>query len=323
MRLPPELLDKIFALASADGGKTTCALRATSQTFRAMNEPYYLNTVFVTSVDSIWALCDTLRSIPIEQRRVRTLHIRVEPTRTKPAKSKHRKRWFRHLLPGATGGNDSEVRCKPPSASELALHAVMSLCRLCTTTLSTLALMVHDNIGRLFYSSIFYGSTYPLLHTLVIGNVQDSGMLSPNSVAYTMPRLERLYLGGCHDISAWAEIVWQRSILQFECSVQYIYVQFKPGRDAIIAACVCLTEEPNFDFVVPEFPPSKPQVLHLWPVDDNNIEEWEGLMDVRAHIPMARKRNKVQSSKSSFHGLMLTNWSTDGAGPARKFTNVW
>jgi predicted DNA-binding protein len=64
MRLPLELLDKIFALASADGGKSTCALRAASQTFRAMNEAYYLDTVFVTSVDSIWALCDTLRSIP-------------------------------------------------------------------------------------------------------------------------------------------------------------------------------------------------------------------------------------------------------------------
>jgi hypothetical protein len=301
MRLPPELLDKIFALASADGGKTTCALRAASQTFRAMNEPYHLNTVYVTSVDSIWALCDTLRSIPIEQRRVRTLHIRVEPTRTQPAKSKHRKRWFRHLLPGAAGGNHSEtVTCKPASASELALHAVMSLCRLCATTLSTLALMVHDNLGRLFYSSIFHGSTYPLLHTLVIGNVQDSGMLSPNSVAYTMPRLERLYLGGCHNISAWAEIVWQRSILQFKCSVSHIYVQFKPGREAIKAACVSLTDPPNFDLVVPESSPSKPQVLHLWPVDDTDIEEWEGLMDVRAQIPFARKRNKVQSSKLSF-----------------------
>jgi hypothetical protein len=94
--------------------------------------------------------------------------------------------------------------------------------------------------------------------------------------------------------------VWQRSILRFECSVQHIYVQFKPGREAIKAACVSLTDPPNFDLVVPESSPSKPQVLHLWPVDDTDIEEWEGLMDVRAQIPFARKRNKVQSSKLSF-----------------------
>jgi hypothetical protein len=277
MRLPPELLDKIFALASGDGGKTTCALRAASQTFRAINEPYHLKTVLVTSVDSIWALCDTLRITP-EQRRIQTLHVRLEVTSAKPTSLK---RWLRRLLPG----NDNEELAAPSVQAE---HAVTSLCRLCASSLLTLALMVDDNLGLFFnYSSIFQGTTYPLIQTLIIGSVKF-----PNGLIYhvgrdSTPRLEQLYLGGCNDFHAWAGVL--RDVLG-NYSVQHTHVQCRSDRDAFGSRH--LLDDPSLRAVLPESS-STSQVLHLWPMD-GDAEFWEALMTSFAPVPTAQRRWQVR-----------------------------
>jgi hypothetical protein len=277
MRLPPELLDKIFALASGDGGKTTCALRAASQTFRAINEPYHLKTVLVTSVNSIWALCRTLCSIP-EQRRIQTLHVRLEVTSAKP---KPLKRWLRHLLPAS----DNE---KPVAPSVLAEHAVTSLCRLCASSLSTLAMMVDGDLGPAFpYLRVFQGTTYPHMQTLIIGSVKF-----PNGLIYyvgrdSMPRLEQLYLGGCNDFHAWAGVL--RDVLG-NYSIQHTHVQCRSDRDAFGSRH--LLDDPSLRAVLPESS-STSQVLHLWPMD-GDAEFWEALMTSFAPVPTAQRRWQVR-----------------------------
>jgi hypothetical protein len=286
MRLPPELLDKIFALASEDGGKTTCALRASSQTFRVMNEPYHLKTVLVTSVDSIWALCDTLRSMP-EQRRIQTLHIRLELTSAKP---KPLKRWLRHLIPAS----DNEELVAP---SVLAEHAVVSLCCLCASSLSTLAMMVDGDLGPTFpYLRVFQGTTYPLMQTLIIGSIKF-----PNGLIYhvrrdSMPRLEQLYLGGCSNFYAWNGVL--RDFLGNH-SVQHTHLQCRFDREAFGRRH--LLDDPSLHAVLPESS-STSQVLHLWPMD-GDAEFWEALMTSFAPVPTAQGRWQVR-----MFTLLFTIW---------------
>jgi hypothetical protein len=269
MRLPPELLDKIFALASEDGGTTTCALRASSQAFCIMNEPYHLKTVFVTRVDSIWALCDTLRSIP-EQRRIRTLHVRLGLTLAKP---KSLKRWLRRLLPG----NNNEELAAP---SILAAHAVTSLCRLCASSLLTLALMVDDNLGPFFdYSRVFQGITDWLIHTVIIGHVKCPRAVI-GSLGNTLPQLEQLYLGGCEDVIPWQ---WTGGVWT---NIPHIHVQCCSNH----IAHVLFNNIDVADSTLGYRP--TPQVLHLWPMVRD--QEWEDLEALVVRDPTAQRRWEVR-----------------------------
>jgi hypothetical protein len=274
MRLPPELLDKIFALASEDGGKTTCALRAANQAFRVMNEPYHLNTVYVTSVDSIWALCDTLRNMP-EQRRTRTLHVRLEGT---PAKPKSLKRWLRRLLPGS----DNEDLAAP---SVLAEHAVTSLCRLCASSLLTLALMVDDNVGPFFdYLRVFQSTTYWLIHTVIIGHIKCPRAVI-GSLGNTLPRLEQLYLGGCEEVIPWQ---WTGGVW---INIPHIHVQCCSNHTAHVLHV--LFNNINVADAMLGYRPT-PQVLHLWPMVRD--QEWEDLEASEALVvrdPTAQRRWEV------------------------------
>jgi hypothetical protein len=265
MRLPPELLDKIFALASEDGGKTTCALRASSQTFRVMNEPYHLKTVLVTSVDSIWTLCDTLRITP-EQRRIRTLHVRLEVT---PAKPKPLKRWLRRLLPAS---NNEELA----TPSILAEHAVISLCRLCASSLLTLALMVDDNLAPFFdYWRVFQGTTYRFIQTIIIGNIKRPDTVI-GSLRNNSPLLEQLYLGGCQDVISWTEGAWTH--------IPHIHVQCCSTHTAYV-----LFHNINVVNSTLGYRPT-PQVLHLWPmVRDQEWEDFEELAALAARDPTAER----------------------------------
>jgi hypothetical protein len=271
MRLPPELLDKIFALASEDGGKTTCALRASSQAFRVMNEPYHLKTVLVTSVESICALCDTLRSIP-EQRRIQTLHIRLELTSAKP---RSLKRWLRRLLPAS----DNEELAAP---SILANHAVTSLCHLCASSLLTLALMVDDNLGPFFdYLRVFQSIRDWLIHTVIIGHVKCPRAVI-GSLGNTLPQLEQLYLGGCEDATPWQ---WTGGVWT---NIPHIHVQCRSNHTAHV-----LFNNINVADAILGYSPT-PQVLHLWPMVRD--QEWEDLEASEASVvrdPTAQRRWEV------------------------------
>jgi hypothetical protein len=302
MRLPPELLDKIFALVSEDGGKTMCALRASSQEFRVIVEPYHLKTVLVTSVDSIWALCRTLRSIP-EQRRIQTLHVRLEVMSAKPKSLKGK---LRHLLSSSDHGESA-----PPSL--LAKHAMISLCRLCASSLSTLALMVEGDFGPIFpYVWAFQGTTYPFIKTLIIGNIMNPSSEISCAQGY-MPRLEQLYLGGCHDIRPWTRGRWGN--VWGQTNIPHIHVQSSSNQHSLKTAHCCLSYNPDLDVSIPE-------VLHLWPMDGDS-ESWEELETLAARVPTAPKRREVRLVGSAATGLSLIGSSTGATGPSGEAAAVW
>jgi hypothetical protein len=195
-----------------------------------------------------------------EQWRIQTLHVRLEVTSAKP---KSLKRWLRRLLPAS----DNE-EFAPPSV--LAEHAVISLCRLCASSLLTLALMVDDNLGLFFdYSRVFQGITDWLIHTVIIGHVKCPRAVI-GSLGNSLPRLEQLYLGGCEDVIPWQ---WTGGAW---AHIPHIHVQCCSNHTAHV-----LFNNINVADSTLGYRPT-PQVLHLWPMIRD--QEWEDLEALEALV---------------------------------------
>jgi hypothetical protein len=201
--LPPEVLDIIIQYACTDGGRTGCALREVSRTFRDLVAPHRFRCVALYGARKINLFWNEIERAPANSKSARHLFVSHQESCLVPEVGTEQKS---SLFKRAVRRLKKDKKEKPPRRLGLRDHAVLRrLCGLLSPSLYTLTVLLGPPTWALLDWSWLY--EFPLLRSLRIGYFDFIYNSFPSITYQNIPKLEQMEISLGRNFAAAKDIL--------------------------------------------------------------------------------------------------------------------